>query len=143
MTRDLKSGLFFLCVSVLTLYESLRVGLGTLKEPGSGLLAFMGGIALCALSISLIRKGWGDQEGQKPHSRRVLVAIVSILAYSLLMDSLGFIVATFLLVGVLFHLGKPRKWWVLIVLSASTTLVAYVVFGRFLSVYFPRGILPL
>jgi hypothetical protein len=139
MTRDLKSGLFFFGLSLLTIGESLRAGLGTFTEPGSGMVSFFGGLALCALSVVLIYRGWGVRESQKPHSRRVILAVVSLFAYSLLLDTLGFIVATFLLVGILFYLGQPRRWWILIGMSALVSLLAYLIFGVFLHVYFPRG----
>lgn len=141
MTRDLKSGLFFLALSLLTIWESLRAGFGTLKEPGSGMVSLLGGAALCALSISLIREGWGVREVQKPHPRRVILAIISLFVYSLLLETLGFLVATFLLVGVLFHLGEHRRWWVLVGISALVSLLAYGIFGGLLHVYFPKGLL--
>ena len=49
--------------------------------------------------------------------------------------------ATFLLVAVLFRLGEARRWWVVIGMSALVTLLSYLIFGRLLHVYFPRGIL--
>jgi len=139
MTRDFKSGLFFFGLSILTIGESLRAGLGTFMEPGSGMVSFFGGLALCSLSIVLIYRGWGVRESQSPHSRRVLFALVSLFAYSLLLDTLGFMVATFFLVGILFHLGKPRPWWILIGMSALVSFLAYLIFGVFLHVYFPKG----
>jgi putative tricarboxylic transport membrane protein len=142
--RDLKSGLFFFGLSLLVIWESLRVELGTFKEPGSGMLSFIGGLALCALSLVLMYRGWGGRgagESQKPHSRRVLLALISLFGYSLLLNTLGFIVATFLLVGILLRLGQPRPWWILVGTSALVSFLAYLIFGLFLHVYFPRGFL--
>jgi putative tricarboxylic transport membrane protein len=140
MSRELKSGLFFFGLSLLVLRESLRVELGTFVEPGSGFLTFGAGLALCTLSIVLICRGWKVREPHKPISRRVALALASLFAYSLVLSFLGFAVATFFLVGVLFYLGQPRKWWLLIGMSALVTLVAYLVFGVLLHVYFPRGL---
>lgn len=139
--RELKSGLFFFALSLLVIGESLRVELGTLMEPGSGLLPFCVGLVLCGLSVVLICRGWGKREFQKPHSRRVILALASLFAYSLVLETLGFVVATFFLVGILFHLGQPRRWWLLIGMSAGVTFLAYLVFGILLHVYFPRGFL--
>jgi hypothetical protein len=141
MSRELKSGLFFFGLSLLVLWESLRVELGTFVEPGSGFLTFGTGLALCALSIVLIFRGWKVREPDKPISRRVVLALVSLFAYSLVLSSLGFVVATFFLVGILFYLGEPRKWWLLIGMSALVSFLAYLVFGVLLHVYFPRGFL--
>ncbi|MFH1123023.1 MAG: tripartite tricarboxylate transporter TctB family protein [Pseudomonadota bacterium] len=139
--RDLKSGLFFFGLSLLVLGESLRVGLGNFMQPGSGMLSFGGGLALFGLSIALIYRGWGVREREEPSSRRVILALLSLFAYSLLLDILGFLAATFFLVGILVHLGQPRRWWVLIGVSALVSFLAYFIFGVFLHVYFPRGFL--
>jgi hypothetical protein len=141
MSREVRSGIFFFGLSLLILWESLRVELGSFVEPGSGFLTFGTGMALCVLSIVLICRGWKIREPHKPFSRRVALALAALFVYSLVLSYLGFVVATFFLVGVLFYLGQPRKWWLLIGMSALVSLVAYVVFGVILHVYFPRGFL--
>lgn len=141
MRHELRSGIFFFAMSLLMMGESLRVELGTFIEPGSGFLSFGIGLALCALSVVLICRGWGVREAQSPHSRRVALALASLFVYSLVLNVLGFVVATFFLVVVLFQLGQPRQWWLLIGMSALVTFLAYLVFGVFLHVYFPRGFL--
>jgi hypothetical protein len=141
MSRELKSGLFFFGLSLLVLWESLRVELGTFVEPGSGFLTFGTGTALCVLSIVLIYRGWKVREPHKAFSHRVALALASLFVYSLVLSYLGFVVATFFLVSVLFYLGQPRKWWLLLGMSALVSLVAYLVFGVILHVYFPRGFL--
>ncbi len=139
--RELRSGLFFLGVSIFVLWESLRLGLGTLREPGSGFISFCVGIILCLLSLALIYRGWEIRGSHEAHSLRVILALVSLFVYSLVLESLGFILATFLLVGVLFRLGEGRPWWILLGMSALVTSVCYLVFGIVLHVYFPIGLL--
>ncbi len=141
MRPDLRSGIFFFGLSLLLMWESLRVELGTFLEPGSGFVTFGVGLALCGLSVALICRGWKVRESQKSHSRRVILALISLFIYSLVLDAAGFVVPTFFLVAVLFQLGQSRPWWWLIGTSAMVTFVAYLVFGVFLHVYFPRGFL--
>ncbi len=139
--RELRGGIFFFALSLLIVWESFRVELGTLKEPGSGFLSLCAGLGVGALSLVLIYRGWRVREPGKPHSHRVTFALVSLFIYSLVLDSLGFVVATFFLVGILFRLGQPRPWWFLIGVSALVTFLSYLIFGVFLRVYFPRGFL--
>ena len=139
--RTLRSGFFFLGISLFVIWESLRAGLGTAKTPGSGFLSFCTGIILTFLSLLLIYQSWKLREPKKQHPIRVILALAGLYAYSLVLNTLGFIVATFFLVAFLFHLGEARRWWVLMGMSALVTFFAYVVFGRLLHVYFPRGIL--
>jgi putative tricarboxylic transport membrane protein len=138
---ELKSGLFFFGLSLFIIWEAHRVGFGTLSLPGPGFLPFCAGAALLVLSAVLIRRGWGAREAPKSHPPRVILALASLFAYSLILEPLGFVVATFLLVGILFHLGKPRPWWMLLGMSALVTFLSYFLFGRLLHVYFPRGFL--
>ena len=137
--HELRSGLFFFGLSLLVLWESFRVELGTLKEPGSGFLSLCAGLAFGALSLVLIFRGWRVRDIQGPHSRRVILALASLFVYSLVLDKVGFFVASFFLVGILFRLGQPRPWWFLIGVSALVTFLSYLIFGVFLHVYFPRG----
>ena len=139
--RELRGGLFFFGLSLLILVESLRLELGTLREPGSGFLSFCAGLGVFALSLVLIYRGWRVREPGKPHSHRVTLALISLFIYSLVLDTIGFVVATFFLAGILFRLGQPRSWWFLIGVSALVTFVSYLIFGYFLRVYFPRGFL--
>ena len=139
--HELRSGLFFFGLSLLVLWESFRVELGTLKEPGSGFLSLCAGLGVGALSLVLIYRGWRVREPGKPHSHRVTFALISLFIYSFVLDSIGFVVATFFLVGILFRIGQPRPWWFLIGISALVTFVSYLIFGYFLRVYFPRGFL--
>ena len=139
--RKLRAGIFCFGLSLLILWESLRLGIGTPNEPGSGFLSFCAGLTLSVLSLMLIYRGWGIREPKKVVPRRVLLALISLFAYSLALNNLGFIIATFLFVGVLFQLGEPRRWWALLGMSALVTLLAYLVFGLLLNVYFPRSFL--
>lgn len=141
MMTKVKSGCFFFGLSLLMLWESLRLGLGTATEPGPGFLPFCAGAILAVLSLAFVYTGWRFRKSQQPHSRRVIVALVSVFVYSLVLDYLGFIIATFLLVAILFHLGEPRRWWVLIAMSASVTFLGYFFFGTVLHVFFPKGLL--
>jgi putative tricarboxylic transport membrane protein len=139
--RDLKAGFFFFALSLFVLWESLRAGLGTLHKPGSGFISFCAGVVLAALSLMLVYQGWGLRKSQKPLSLRVILAFASLFVYSLVLESFGYLVATFLLVGIFFRLGENRRWWVLLGMSVSVALLTYVIFGILLRVYFPRGFL--
>jgi putative tricarboxylic transport membrane protein len=139
--RELKSGLFFFGLSLFIVWEAQRVGFGTVSAPGPGFLPFCAGAALLVLSAVLIRRGWKAREAATSYPPRVIFALASLFAYSLILEPLGFVVATFFLVGILFHLGKPRPWWMLLGMTALVTVLSYFVFGRLLQVYFPRGLL--
>lgn len=138
--RKIESGIFFFCASLFVLWESLRAGLGTGHKPGSGFLSFCTGVILALLSLLLIREGWRAREPrQAASSFKVGLALLTIIVYSLVLDTLGFVVATFFLVGIFLHLGERRRWWALFGMSTLVTLLVYFVFGILLQVSLPRG----
>ena len=140
--KDAISGFFFLGLSLFVLWQSLQMEIGTMKEPGAGFVSFYTGLFLAALSLVLIIRGWKpDKEAlSESHSGPTIIALVALFIYSLIMETTGFVVATFLLVAVLFRLGERRSWWALLGMSFIVTAVAYVLFGIVLKVYFPVGI---
>lgn len=140
--RETGNGLFFFGLSLLVIGESLRMGTGIMKEPGPGFVSFCAGMFLCLFSLVLIARGWKADKGAPhvKHSYRTMIALSSLFVYSVIMETIGFAMATFLLMAVLFHLAERRPWWVLLGMSALVTAVAYVVFGVVLKVYFPVGI---
>lgn len=141
MRPDLKSGIFFLIISLLIIWESLRVELGTFLSPGSGFLSFGIGVILCFLSIVLILKGLRIKVAPQTVSIRVALALISLFIYSLILEAIGFLIPTFFLVFVLFNLGQKRSLLLTICISLVVTLLAYLIFGSLLHVYFPKGIL--
>jgi putative tricarboxylic transport membrane protein len=70
----------------------------------------------------------------------VLLIIAASISYLLLMEPLGYLLATFGFMLVLFGLGKMKIW---VVLSSAmlAALGSYYIFHTFLKVPLPRGIL--
>jgi predicted neutral ceramidase superfamily lipid hydrolase len=67
--------------------------------------------------------------------------MIALFACALVFKSLGFIVSTFFLLLFLFKGIEPQKWKTALVLSLVTMVVCYMVFGLFLELQFPSGIL--
>ena len=63
-------------------------------------------------------------------------------AYALVLDILGFLISTFLLLSFLFRFGmEPQKWFWAIGGSVIASLSCYVVFELWLRTQLPKGIL--
>jgi hypothetical protein len=141
--KEIGSGLFFFGLSLLVIVESLRMGTGVMREPGPGFVSLCAGVILGIFSLVLIIQGWRTDKKAPPvkHSYHTVIALFSLFAYSLSMETIGFTVATFLLLALLFHLAERRPWLALLGMSALVTAIFYVVFGIILKVYFPVGII--
>jgi hypothetical protein len=134
-------------IGVVFLIESLRLGLGSFRRPGPGLLPLYTGVALALVaSFSLIRclfapRGEKDKEkffGQSIGN--VVIILVGLVAYVFLLPWLGYIVSTFMLLMFLFRAGGFRKWGLILLLAFLATAATHLVFSSWLNLRFPKGI---
>lgn len=145
--RHIISGLFWLAISIFVCIMANQLGVGTVSSPGSGFLFFWSSLILGALSIILIIKSiLGKREGKTLRDSwkglkwsNAVVAIITLFLYALILNKLGFILATFVLMILLFGIGK-LKYWVAIVSSFIIVMLSYIIFHFFLQIQFPRGI---
>jgi putative tricarboxylic transport membrane protein len=70
-----------------------------------------------------------------------LITLVALMVYALLMDKLGFLIMTALLVGFLLRGVHPQKWSVVILGAIIVSAACYLVFGIWLQTQLPAGIL--
>jgi putative tricarboxylic transport membrane protein len=141
MPRDLVSALFWLAVAIFAAVQGVALKLGSLSRPGPGFFPFWGGVVLGLLSLvllvnSLKKHAFWSLSGLR--SSKLLVVVGALLGYLLLLEVLGFVVVTFLLLVLLFRL-EQRGW----VFSAASALVgafsSYVLFRLWLKTQLPAG----
>jgi len=72
---------------------------------------------------------------------KVLASVAALCAYALLIDALGYVIPTFLLLLVESRLFGVTSWWRCAVVAVGLTFVFYFVFLRFANVAFPHGAL--
>ncbi len=70
-----------------------------------------------------------------------LLTLMTLLAYILLLEPLGFVLTTFVCLLLLFKLSEPRKWLMPMVLSGVTAVLSYLIFSVWLQSSFPKGLL--
>lgn len=145
--RDRISSLIFLVFSVLTCVGSYRlpVGIGSWHDPGPGFFPFWAGVIMGALSFAaylraLRTKGedigpWYSREKWK----KVLLIMAIISAYALVLETLGFVLSTFLLLFTLFKLTENQGWRLSVGGSLVVAALSFVVFDRWLKLQLPKG----
>jgi putative tricarboxylic transport membrane protein len=146
--RDIASGVVLLFISILILLASLRLGLGPYRSPGPGFIPFWASLLLAFLSClllgrRLLRPKAAVSLGElwKDRSWAFTVIVVSVLiVYGIVLPKLGYLLATFGLMLVLFSLGK-MKTWAVIPSSVLAVLLTYGLFDSLLKMPLPRGIL--
>jgi putative tricarboxylic transport membrane protein len=146
---DRISGGFWFLFSLFVSYESYRLGLGNLYQPGPGFLFFWTGIAVAIMALVIILqsfRAYPEEEAKveptgKRTTTKVVLVLVALFLYAVLMEYLGFFIVTFLLFIFLLAVIEKKRWWFAITVSAAVTLCAYLLFETALQSQLPKGIL--
>ncbi len=149
MQTERVGSLFWLTVGLISLYGSFHLGLGTMREPGSGFLPFLAGcfISLMALIIlvqSFFREGSGQGKiaalwaGVNWH--RTLIISLATLGFILVLERLGFILTSFLLMFILFKWVEKLPWAKAVIIPGLTLGLTYLLFDVFLKATLPKGV---
>ncbi len=145
---DLVPGCVGLALALGVGWGAAQMPMGTLGQPGAGFLPFWVGAALALMSVSLIvralraRPGPGvsdASEGLGLDRRRMVGAFVGLVLYGLVLEPLGFLLATFLMLIGLARLLEAPGWWAAAVFGALGTASSYGLFGLWLGVPLPKG----
>lgn len=147
-TRDKIGILFWVATALLVCIGSSRLPWGSLDSPGPGFLPLLSGIVLGVLSIiayigAYLAKPQQSETSVFPKERwrNLLLVLIGLFLYAVSMESLGFLLATFFLLIVLFRGVEPQKWTVSILGSALISFVVYIIFNLCLGARLPKGIL--
>jgi len=127
---------------------SYQLDLGSFRNPGPGLMPFLLGSLLFPISFyrfvrSALKKDPEDKmmvRQGKINFARLCLILVSLFAYILLLERIGFLIATFFLLSFLFKSMGSKKLIYAMGGAGLTVLVTYTVF-TFLGVRFPPGVL--
>ena len=138
--------LFSLCMSI----ASFRLGTGTGNRPGPGFFPFYAAVAIGIISLFRLRRtrreattptvGAPDGTGEW---RKVLSVVASMLAYAVLLEPLGFVICTFLLMAFFLKFVAAQRWLTALSFAFAVALVAHVLFNVLLDADLPKGLLAL
>lgn len=148
MKKDQKSSLAWLILSLFIGFEVWRkLPVGNRHEPGPGLwplcaVLLLGGLSIANFLKSMLDKTPEDCVAWYPRQRwrTIVLIMVSLMAYVFLLEWLGFLLCTFLLLVYLFRAAEPQPWVIAIGGSAFISVAAYIVFNLWLKVQLPQGI---
>lgn len=126
---------------VVGLYFAIQAGeydLGTLRRMGPGFFPRALGIFLIALGLLIAALAlWRDGELPKPRLRPFAAILGSILAFSLSVEWVGMVPATFLLVGISSLAEPAARPVATLSLAVALSVIAVVVFSHGLSIPLP------
>jgi hypothetical protein len=144
---DQASSLFWLLASIAVFTESLRLGVGSLHNPGMGFMTCGASAILGILSLVVFVRASLQTETVKREPlfsggmwQRVLCVLIALGVYSSVMPVLGYLISTFVLMTVLFWVLEKKKPGQVFVSALLSTLVTYFVFSKWLNCQFPDGL---
>ncbi|WP_154402235.1 tripartite tricarboxylate transporter TctB family protein [Ornithinimicrobium cavernae] len=121
---------------------AVQLGLGGLSAPGSGLWPFITALVIIFCGLVLIVEDTPDDyETWTRRSGKVGIAFVALGVFIPVLQLLGIILAAFLLLTFWIRFLSREPWRLTLVLAVAGSVGLYLVFGQFLEVPFPVGII--
>jgi putative tricarboxylic transport membrane protein len=105
--------------------------------------AGMGILAIWSLFQSFrLKKSHDEVQGNGAFRwGKFLLVCICLFGYAIVVDWLGFVLTTFIVVVALFHLLESKKGWLVVVKAAFIAIGNYVFFVEWLGLSLPRGFL--
>jgi hypothetical protein len=146
---DQISSLVWLILAICICIESSRLSFGSFHNPGPGFLPLLVGLILGIFSLIVFLQATLSGKPQeslppwypKERWRKLIWVLIALFSYAVCLETLGFLISTFLLLVFLFRYGmEPKRWVVAIGASAMASFSSYAVFELWLRTQLPRGI---
>lgn len=130
------------------LFESTRLRIGSFRVPQTGFFPRVLGILLVLLTlIELLRALRHPESANAPGKIasegwfRIGATLATMLGFALVMEQLGFLLATFFLMVLLLRAIEAPRWPKVLIVALITSLLSYGLFAWLLGVPLPAGIL--
>jgi putative tricarboxylic transport membrane protein len=149
---DTWAAVFLSAVGVLATVEARKLNPGEFGRPGPGFFPFYLALIFTIVSLALIfqflRSAASEQAAAQRFTRtgraeKVLATLAGLIVYAFVLEWLGFLLSTLILMLFLFKAIDPLAWPAAIGGSLATSLVSYVVFKIWLQIALPAGLLGL
>jgi putative tricarboxylic transport membrane protein len=145
---DVYSSAFWLLFSIYIAVESYRLGLGNWHDPGPGYFPFGAAMLFVGMSLTVLIGSLNRApalktaagSGEKTRSGNVIMVLSAMVLYTLLLNSIGFVLCTFLIVVFFVRVVGLKRWTSSILTALCLSIGAYLLFSFFLKAPLPRGV---
>ena len=144
--RDLGAAAVLLAFGLFALTRARSLRFGSIAAPGPGffplcLAAVLSLVSLGLLISALREPGAVTASAASAGGRlKVIGTLGGLLVYALVLEPLGFLLATFALLLFFFTALQRQRWFVALGGSVATALATYLVFKVWLGVNLPSGL---
>jgi hypothetical protein len=145
LNADVAIATIMLALGGYWLIAAIPYGLWRGTTPATGFLPFWYGVLLVLLAgailVQRVRQG-ADEAGDPIDSpRKPLIILLVVIAAVLGLETVGFVTSIFLTMLILFVVVEKLPLVPAAVVSAAVTAVLYFMFGKWLGVPLPAGLL--
>lgn len=143
--RDAVAAAALLVFAAVAAVESARLlPLGVTRNPGPGFFPWWLSLALGLLALVLLGQWWLARPAPSLAGERAgflkVVGVLAVLAvYSLVLDMIGYPIATFVVVLFMLRVTEPHRWPLALGMALLAAGGSYVVFAVWLDVPLPAG----
>ncbi len=147
---DLIPAIFWMGLGGAVAVSSYGLRLGTLGSPGPGLMPFLLGVTLSLCSLSIFVRSFfailrNEKCGEESawsgiQFKKLMIVVASLLGYWMLLEKIGFVLTTFLVLLILFKAVDSPRWRTVFFASILTVTLVYIVFVIVLRVDLPSGV---
>jgi putative tricarboxylic transport membrane protein len=147
--KDLVSSLIWFFIGLSIIIGSVSfLEIGTASEPGPALFPLLAGVLISFLSSIILLKAAFANASEKWSPRKLweglnwpkmFYTIGALLIYAIMLEIVGYLLMTLLLLIFLFRKIEPQKWELTIGLSILASVGSYLIFDRLLQAQLPRG----
>ena len=147
---DQWSGIALSILSAGMISAALRLPYGNLHNPGPGFFPLWLGVILGGMSIAFFVQTTRGKESERTLKEileedvrwgKVLLVLGALIIYGFLMDTIGFLIVTFLLMIVLLRFIEPQPWKVVIGWALAGSVGSYLIFEVWMKLRLPKGFL--
>ena len=144
---DVLSGAVLFGLATFAWVAARDLSLGTLHQPGPGffprsLAALLAGLALALLLRGLVADPGGSalRWPERAGSRRVAAMLAALLGYVLILEPVGYLLATLALFLLLLRTVGRQGWPTTLAVALCAAFGSHLLFVRWLMVSLPAGV---
>jgi hypothetical protein len=137
------SALFFIIFAILIGIQSIKIGLGTINEPGPGFLPMFSAAAIGVLACILLTMKISEKSEWKlgQHWKRAFwIMVVSFIYGAILWTKLGYIVGTFIWLIAVLRIAGIQSLKKNLLITGVVVVFSYILFEKIGKVILPKGI---
>lgn len=151
--KDLTSGLFFLALGLFLILWCRGLSIWSNNGPEEGFFPLFTGVIIMGSSLLIMAQSFVFSPA--PEKERKLVdpengvnvfkvssyAILMLLLYGFLMESLGFLITSVLFLMLTIKVIEKQNWKITLLVASASIVISYILFVYFMGVPLPKGLM--